>query len=160
MRAPDRSMLVITHYQRLLDHIRPDRVHVLAGGRIVASGGPELALELEAGGYDRYARRRMSLARAIATGDLDALPSRRDEDWRWTDLRGLIRVLPPASPAHVGAVPPGPFDGLADEEVVIVNGRGPGEISVAAGEHQVIALRFDRRGGRRRARLRGGYRHW
>jgi Fe-S cluster assembly ATP-binding protein len=55
MRAPDRSMLVITHYQRLLDHIRPDKVHVLAAGRIVASGGPELALELEAGGYDRYA---------------------------------------------------------------------------------------------------------
>ena len=56
MRAPDRAMLVITHYQRLLDYIRPDRVHVLAGGRIVASGGPELALELEREGYDRYAR--------------------------------------------------------------------------------------------------------
>jgi Fe-S cluster assembly ATP-binding protein len=54
MRAPDRSMLVITHYQRLLDYIKPDRVHVLAGGRIVASGGPELALELEASGYDKY----------------------------------------------------------------------------------------------------------
>jgi Fe-S cluster assembly ATP-binding protein len=56
MRAPDRSMLVITHYQRLLDHIRPDRVHVLSAGRIVASGGPELALELERDGYDKYAR--------------------------------------------------------------------------------------------------------
>ena len=56
LRAPDRSMLVITHYQRLLDHIRPDRVHVLADGRIVASGGPELALELEREGYDKYAR--------------------------------------------------------------------------------------------------------
>jgi Fe-S cluster assembly ATP-binding protein len=55
MRAPDRAMLVITHYQRLLDYIKPDRVHVLAGGRIVASGGPELALELEARGYDQYA---------------------------------------------------------------------------------------------------------
>jgi Fe-S cluster assembly ATP-binding protein len=55
MRAPDRAMLVITHYQRLLDYIRPDRVHVLAGGRIVASGGPELALELERSGYDQYA---------------------------------------------------------------------------------------------------------
>jgi Fe-S cluster assembly ATP-binding protein len=54
MRAPDRSMLVITHYQRLLDHIRPDRVHVLAAGRIVASGGPELAHELEREGYDKY----------------------------------------------------------------------------------------------------------
>ena len=51
LRAPDRGMLVITHYQRLLDYIRPDRVHVLAKGRIVKSGGPELALELEEKGY-------------------------------------------------------------------------------------------------------------
>jgi Fe-S cluster assembly ATP-binding protein len=56
MRAPNRAMLVITHYQRLLDYIKPDRVHVLAAGRIVASGGPELALELEAHGYDQYVR--------------------------------------------------------------------------------------------------------
>ena len=56
MRAPDRAMLVITHYQRLLDYIKPDRVHVLAGGRIVASGGPELALELEEKGYDQYTK--------------------------------------------------------------------------------------------------------
>ncbi len=56
LRSPERSMLVITHYQRLLDYIRPDRVHVLSAGRIVASGGPELALELEREGYDRYAR--------------------------------------------------------------------------------------------------------
>ncbi len=52
LRAPDRSFLVITHYQRLLDHIPPDHVHVLAGGRIVKSGGPELAHQLEAEGYD------------------------------------------------------------------------------------------------------------
>ena len=51
MRSPERSMLVITHYQRLLDYIVPDRVHVLAGGRIVRSGGKELALELEEKGY-------------------------------------------------------------------------------------------------------------
>jgi Fe-S cluster assembly ATP-binding protein len=56
LRSPERSMLVITHYQRLLDYIKPDRVHVLAGGKIVASGGPELALELEREGYDKYAR--------------------------------------------------------------------------------------------------------
>jgi Fe-S cluster assembly ATP-binding protein len=55
LRSPERAMLVITHYQRLLDYIRPDKVHVLAGGRIVASGGPELALELEKAGYDKYA---------------------------------------------------------------------------------------------------------
>ena len=54
LRGPERSMLVITHYQRLLDYIKPDKVHVLAAGRIVASGGPELAHQLEAEGYDRY----------------------------------------------------------------------------------------------------------
>ena len=54
LRSPDRAMLVITHYQRLLDYIKPDRVHVLAGGLIVASGGPELAHQLEAEGYDKY----------------------------------------------------------------------------------------------------------
>ncbi|HVW75124.1 MAG TPA: Fe-S cluster assembly ATPase SufC [Rhizomicrobium sp.] len=52
LRAPSRAMLVITHYQRLLDYIVPDRIHVLAGGRIVAEGGKELALELEAKGYE------------------------------------------------------------------------------------------------------------
>jgi Fe-S cluster assembly ATP-binding protein len=56
LRSPERGMLVITHYQRLLDYIKPDRVHVLAGGRIVASGGPELAHQLEAEGYDKYAK--------------------------------------------------------------------------------------------------------
>ena len=54
LRSPDRAMLVITHYQRLLDYIKPDRVHVLSAGRIVASGGPELAHELEREGYERY----------------------------------------------------------------------------------------------------------
>ena len=52
LRAPDRSFLVITHYQRLLDYITPDRVHILAGGRIVKSGDANLARELEAHGYD------------------------------------------------------------------------------------------------------------
>ena len=51
LRAPDFSALVITHHQRLLDHLVPDRVHVLSAGRIVRSGGPELARELEANGY-------------------------------------------------------------------------------------------------------------
>jgi Fe-S cluster assembly ATP-binding protein len=51
MRSPRRSMIVVTHYQRLLNHIVPDFVHVLVGGRIVRSGGPELALELEEKGY-------------------------------------------------------------------------------------------------------------
>lgn len=52
LRDPARGMLVITHYQRLLDYIKPDKVHVLAGGKIIKTGGPELALRLEAEGYD------------------------------------------------------------------------------------------------------------
>ncbi len=52
LRSPDRAFLIVTHYQRLLNYIKPDVVHVLADGRIVKTGGPELALELEAKGYD------------------------------------------------------------------------------------------------------------
>ncbi|HKX78620.1 MAG TPA: Fe-S cluster assembly ATPase SufC [Novosphingobium sp.] len=55
MRKPDKAVLLITHYQRLLDYVRPDFVHVLAGGRIVRSGGPELALQLEEQGYEEVA---------------------------------------------------------------------------------------------------------
>ncbi len=55
MRGGDRSFLVITHYQRLLDYIKPDVVHVLANGKIVKTGGPELALELEKNGYANVA---------------------------------------------------------------------------------------------------------
>ena len=54
LRSPDRAFLVITHYQRLLNHIVPDTVHVMANGRVVRSGGKELALELEANGYADY----------------------------------------------------------------------------------------------------------
>jgi Fe-S cluster assembly ATP-binding protein len=54
LRSPDRAMVVITHYQRLLDHIVPDVVHVLSAGRIVKTGGKELALELEASGYAQF----------------------------------------------------------------------------------------------------------
>ncbi len=54
LRRPDRGFLVITHYQRLLEYIKPDRVHVLAGGRIVKSGGAKLAEELEKSGYDQF----------------------------------------------------------------------------------------------------------
>ena len=52
LRRPDSATIVVTHYQRLLNHIVPDQVHVLAGGRIVRSGGKELALELEERGYE------------------------------------------------------------------------------------------------------------
>jgi ABC-type phosphonate transport system ATPase subunit len=54
LRGAGRGMLVITHYQRLLDYIKPDRVHILSAGRIVKSGGPDLALELEKSGYDQF----------------------------------------------------------------------------------------------------------
>jgi Fe-S cluster assembly ATP-binding protein len=54
LRAPERSFVVITHYQRLLNYIVPDVVHVLSKGRIVRTGGKELALELEASGYAQY----------------------------------------------------------------------------------------------------------
>lgn len=52
LRSPERAIVLVTHYQRLLDYVAPDRVHVLARGKIIRSGGPELALELEARGYD------------------------------------------------------------------------------------------------------------
>ncbi|WP_188645819.1 Fe-S cluster assembly ATPase SufC [Tsuneonella deserti] len=55
MRKPDKGVLLITHYQRLLDYVKPDKVHVLAKGRIVTSGGPELARQLETEGYEAVA---------------------------------------------------------------------------------------------------------
>jgi Fe-S cluster assembly ATP-binding protein len=64
LRAPDRAMLVITHYQRLLDYIVPDHVHVLSGGRIERSGGKELAQELETTGYTG----RLGAGQAAAAG--------------------------------------------------------------------------------------------
>ncbi|WP_426031502.1 Fe-S cluster assembly protein SufD [Caulobacter sp. DWP3-1-3b2] len=82
----------------------------------------------------------MTLATALKTGDLTQLPSRRDEDWRWTDLRGLIRALPPASPVVDGDVAAGPFDGLATGEILFVNGRQRHAAQSGAGD--VVALRF------------------
>lgn len=59
LRSPQRGFLIITHYQRLLDYIKPDSVHVMARGRVMKSGGPELALELEARGYQEYVAEEM-----------------------------------------------------------------------------------------------------
>jgi len=64
LRGPERSILMITHYQRLLDYVVPDFVHVLAGGRIVRSGGKELALELEAQGYASFEQETVPAATA------------------------------------------------------------------------------------------------
>lgn len=82
----------------------------------------------------------MTLALALKTGDVTQLPSRRDEDWRWTDLRGLVRQLPPASPAFDGAVAPGPFDALAADTILFVNGGQ--RHAAAGGAGEVVALRF------------------
>jgi Fe-S cluster assembly ATP-binding protein len=62
MRGPGRAIIVVTHYQRLLDYIVPDYVHVLSGGRIVKSGGKELALELEEKGYEWVEQKEEALA--------------------------------------------------------------------------------------------------
>jgi ABC-type multidrug transport system ATPase subunit len=120
LRAADRSFLVITHYQRLLDYIKPDVVHVLADGRIVKSGGPELALELEAHGYDFLKDRGGarggglmsalldSMAQAFCGSDArrevldaalrDSLPAARNEAWKYTSLRQLERRAFAAAP--------------------------------------------------------------
>jgi Fe-S cluster assembly protein SufD len=84
----------------------------------------------------------VTLARAIETGDLAQLPSRRDEDWHWTDLRGLIREAPKPSPAYDGLLPDGPFEGLADAVLANVNGRGHDRLVVAPGMSETVALRI------------------
>jgi FeS assembly ATPase SufC len=92
MRRPDKAVLLITHYQRLLDYVQPDFVHVLADGRITRSGGPELALELEREGYQ-------------GTGRVTALPTRRDEEWRYAPAEVLagLKALPEAQHIMVAA---------------------------------------------------------
>jgi Fe-S cluster assembly protein SufD len=85
----------------------------------------------------------MSLARAIETGDLAELPSRRDEDWRWTDLRGLIREMPAASGRFVDALPSGLFDDLTSAKVAVINGRGASDhLPVLASSPEVLAIRI------------------
>ncbi len=87
----------------------------------------------------------MSLASALATGDVAELPNRRQEDWRWTDLRGALRALPPASPAgEAAAIGSGPFDGLTSDQIVFLNGRAQSEtvIAVAEAAARTAALRW------------------
>ncbi len=64
LRSPERTFLIITHYQRILNYVKPDYVHVLVDGRIVTSGGPELALELESKGYD-WVRQEFAVPEAV-----------------------------------------------------------------------------------------------
>jgi Fe-S cluster assembly protein SufD len=88
----------------------------------------------------------LSLAAAIRDRDVAELPGRRDEAWRWTDLRGLIRKLPPPSERFAGEVGPGPFDALAVDRRLIVNGRGADPIEIARDSASVVAVRFVSRG--------------
>jgi len=87
----------------------------------------------------------LTLSLALEARDLSQLPSRRDEDWRWTDLRGLIRELPAPSPEVTEELPPGPFGDQGEAELLIVNGRMRGDaalLNLAAGEVRVVRLRF------------------
>ena len=86
LRSPDRAMLVITHHQRLLDYIVPDRVHVMAGGRIVRSGGKDLALDLEAHGYGDAAQEAPSASDGATVTIVDVRAAE------------LLRPRPPRSP--------------------------------------------------------------
>lgn len=90
----------------------------------------------------------MSLATALRTGDLAELPGKRDEDWRWTDLRGLLRVLPPPAPARdLADLAAGAFDDLADQVLVLAPGRDDLALEVPAGGKQAVALRVLSGGG-------------
>jgi Fe-S cluster assembly protein SufD len=87
----------------------------------------------------------VSLAAAIRDRDVAELPGKRDEAWRWTDLRGLIRSLPDPSEAFNGDVGAGPFDALSDDSRVLVNG-GEAQIDIAAGGQATVVLRLVSRG--------------
>ena len=87
----------------------------------------------------------MTLATALAKRDVAELPSRRDEEWRWTDLKALLRVLPPPSPVHAGPLAAGPFAAHGEAEVAVVNGQVPsnaGVLIVGPGAERVVRLRF------------------
>ncbi|HEY9236088.1 MULTISPECIES: Fe-S cluster assembly protein SufD [Phenylobacterium] len=84
----------------------------------------------------------MNVAEAITSGDASLLPGKRDEDWRWTDLRGLVRQVPAASPEGRAWAWTSPLAGRVDTEVRVVNGRGPTDLEVVAGEERFVAWRF------------------
>lgn len=86
----------------------------------------------------------MSLASAIKTGDLTELPSRRDEDWRWTDLRGLLRTLPERPEDYPEVTAAGPFGALGGDLYLVPNGFAEGftHVEGSAGEAEVAELRF------------------
>jgi len=87
----------------------------------------------------------LSLSDALKARDASLLPSRRDEDWRWTDLRGLIRTLPPQAPEAPAPQIAGPFGALGEVELAVVNGRMLGDadaLRLAPGERRTVRLRL------------------
>ena len=84
----------------------------------------------------------MSVTKAISSGDAGLLPGRRDEDWRWTDLRGLIRQIPAASPQGAAWAWESPLAQAVGEVVDVVNGRGRSDLDVPAGGEALVAWRF------------------
>ena len=122
LRGPERAMIVVTHYQRLLNYIVPDYVHVLAEGRIVKSGGKELALELEETGYAGWNRPRGTGHDREGGSDDPKIreearrrfaelgfPTTHDEDWRFTSVAPISRTSFASSgrpPGLSAALPP------------------------------------------------------
>jgi Fe-S cluster assembly protein SufD len=88
----------------------------------------------------------LSVAAAIRARDVAELPGKRDEDWRWTDLRGLIRALPEPSTPIEGDAGHGPFDAVAHEVLVVANGRDPVHVTVEPAQTRTVALRILSRG--------------
>jgi Fe-S cluster assembly protein SufD len=88
----------------------------------------------------------VNVASAIRARDATALPGKRDEDWRWTDLRGLIRQVPPTSEELHGDPGPDPFGVAADISVIVGNGRGGRSVAVNAGERRTMSLQVASRG--------------
>ncbi|MDO8802247.1 Fe-S cluster assembly protein SufD [Phenylobacterium sp.] len=90
----------------------------------------------------------MSLSAALRSGDVSLLPGKRDEDWKWTDLRGLLRVLPATAPAlDLSGLTQGPFDALADQRQVVAGGHESVSIDVPADSKLAVALRVLSRDG-------------
>ncbi len=102
MRAPDKGVLLITHYQRLLDYVEPDRVHVLNAGRIVRSGGPELAKSSSA---KAMRRRRHDVRSASSSSPERGGGPRREATW-WRGPASSARST--VGPLHRPAAPAGP----------------------------------------------------
>ena len=138
LRNPERSMLVITHYQRLLNHIVPDYVHILADGKILRSGGKELALEVEESGYagidDAANLEAVTGLTGVRAGAmqrwLKGWPDNRAEQWRFTRLSGVEKMdLRPATNAAATIGSKAISAMLPDQAVVLSFSNGVLDIS-------------------------------